>query len=142
MVDIEKLTKALDDESNESLLNFTTKKIRELNVNVLNELDLDVKDKRNILEKLKGYRYVDEMNELKNGTYLRWIPLQDPTNLELSKGALLCEVNITNEGIYLVCRNFGYSGKRFQLNMGECLIFRKLTDQELVLLSALDHLSK
>jgi hypothetical protein len=32
--------------------------------------------------------------------------------------------------------------RHFQLSMDKNLIFQKLTDQELVLLSALDHLSK
>jgi hypothetical protein len=142
MVDIEKLSKALDDESNESLLNFTTKKIREIIVAAINELNLEPSKRKMILDKLKGYRYVDEMNELKNGTYLRWIPLHNPDHLELTTGAIFCDLNITNDGIYLICKNYGNHRKRFQINMGECLIFRRLTDQELVLLSALDHLSK
>jgi hypothetical protein len=142
MVDIDKLSKALDDESNEDLLNFTTKKIREIMAAAINELKLEPSKRKTILDKLKGYRYVDEMNELKNGTYLRWIPLQDPAHLELTKGAIFCDLKITNDGIYLVCKNFGHYGKRFQINMDECLVFRKLTDQEMILLSALDHLSK
>ncbi len=141
-MDVDKLLKALDDDSNEDLLNLTTKKIDDLKLTVLRELHLSAADTNELMEKLKGYRYADEMNELKNGTYLRWVPLNDPTNLKLTKGAIFCELKITNDGIYLVCKNFGFNGKRFQINMGECLIFRKLTAQEMVLLSALDHLSK
>ena len=37
IMNIEKLIKALDDESNEVLLNFTTEKIRLMNLNVLKE---------------------------------------------------------------------------------------------------------
>ena len=39
-MDVNKLLKALDDESNELLLNFTTKKIKEMNLNILKELHL------------------------------------------------------------------------------------------------------
>ena len=141
-MDVNKLLKALDDESNENLFNFTTKKILEMNLQVLKELHLDRAETLDILKKLKEYKYVDEMNELKYGTYLRWIPINNPENIYLTKGAIFCELNITDNGVFIVCKNFGYSTKHFQIKMDECLIFQKLSSQEKVLLSALDHLSK
>ena len=141
-MDVNKLLKALDDETNETLLNFTSDKIKEMNLNVLKELQLPRKETLEILKKLKDYKYVDEMNELKYGSYIRWIPIEDPTNIYLTKGAIFCEMKITNEGVYCVCKNYGYNSRHFQLSMDKNLIFQKLTDQELVLLSALDHLSK
>ena len=141
-MDVNKLLKALDDETNENLFNFTTKKILEMNLQVLKELQLDRNETLIILKKLKEYKYVDEMNDLKYGTYLRWIPINDPENIHLTKGAVFCEIKITDNGVFIVCKNFGYSTKHFQIKMDECLIFQKLTAQELVLLSALDHLSK
>jgi hypothetical protein len=83
---------------------------------------------------------VDEMDELKYGTYIRWIPIEDINNLKLSKGAIFCEIKITNEGVIFICKN--YVGRHFRLAMDKNLIFQKLTEQELVLLSALDHLLK
>jgi hypothetical protein len=141
-MDIDKLLKALDDESNENLFNFTTKKILEMNLQVLKELELNRTETLELLKKLKEYKYIDEMNELKYGTYLRWIPINNPENIHLTKGAVFCELKITDNGVFIVCKNFGYSTKHFQIKMDECLIFQKLTAQELVLLSALDHLSK
>jgi hypothetical protein len=140
-MDVNKLLKALDDETNETLLNFTTKKIKEMNLKVLKELHLSTADTLELFEKLKSYKYVDEMNELKYGAYIRWIPIEDPTNISLSKGALFCEMKITDDGVFCICKNFGYSVRHFQISMDKTLIFQKLTDQELVLLSALDHLS-
>ena len=141
-MDVNKLLQALDDETNETLFNFTTKKILEMNLQVLKELQLDRTETLEILKKLKGYKYVDEMNDLKYGTYLRWIQLNDPENIHLTKGAVFCEFKITDNGVFIVCKNFGYSTKHFQIKMDECLVFQKLTSQEQVLLSALDHLSK
>jgi len=141
-MDVNKLLKALDDESNEQLFNLTTKKILEMNLEVLKELQLDRTETLIILKKLKEYKYVDEMNDLKYGTYLRWISLNDLENIHLTKGAVFCELKITDNGVFIVCKNFGYSTKHFQIKMDECLVFQKLTPQELVLLSALDHLSK
>ena len=141
-MDVDKLLKALDDESNENLFNFTSKKILEMNLQILKELELNKDETLELLKKLKGYKYVDEMNDLKYGTYLRWIPINNPENINLTKGAIFCELNITDNGIYIVCKNLGYSTKHFQIKMDECLIFQKLKSQEMVLLSALDHLSK
>jgi hypothetical protein len=141
-MDVNKLLKALDDDSNEVLLNFTSDKIKEMNLNIIKELQLPRKDTLEIMKKLNDYKYVDEMNELKYGTYIRWIPIEDPEKIHLTKGAIFCEMKITDDGVFCVCKNFGYNLRHFQISMDKNLIFQKLTDQELVLLSALDHLSK
>jgi hypothetical protein len=139
---VKKLLQAMDDDSNEHLYNLTTSKIKDMNMKVLGELSLSKKEMQEYLNKLKGYKYIDEMNELKNGTYVRWISLIDPENIFLTKGAIFCDTQITDDGVMLICKNFGMYNKHFQIKMDESLIFRKLTDQEMILLSALDHLSK
>jgi len=141
-MDINKLLKALDDENNEQLLNFTSDKLREMNLNIIKELQLPRDETINILKKLEKYKYVDEMNDIKYGTYIRWIPIDNPSKLNLLKGAIFCEIKITDNGVYLQCKNFGYNPRHFQISMDRNLIFQKLTDQEQVLLSALDHLAK
>jgi hypothetical protein len=141
-MDVNKLLKALDDESNETLLNFTTDKIKEMNLNILKELHLPKKETLDIYNKLNDYKYVDEMNDLKYGTFIRWVPIEDPKNIHLTKGALFCEMKITDDGVFCVCKNFGFPARHFRLSMDKNLIFQKLTTQEIVLLSALDHLSK
>lgn len=141
-MDVSKLLKALDDESNDTLMNFTTKSIREMNIKILKELSLSKKETIDLFNKLKDYKYVDEMSDLKYGTFIRWIPIEDPTNIQLTKGALFCEIKIKDDGVYCVCKNYGFPPRHFQISMDKNLIFQKLTDQELVLLSALDHLSK
>jgi len=141
-MDVQKLLKALEDDSNETLLNFTTDKIRDMNLNILKELHLSKQDTLELLKKLRDYKYVDEMNELKYGAYIRWIPIEDPTSIHLTKGAIFCEMKITDDGVFCVYKNYGFKSRHFQISIDKNLIFQKLTDQELVLLSALDHLSK
>jgi hypothetical protein len=136
------LNKAIDDESNETLMGLTTLKIKEMNLKVINELGLPKDEAVGIMRKLIDYKYIDEMDDLKYGTYIRWIKLNDPDDLNLTKGAIFTDIKITEQGVNLICKNFGDSSKRFTVKMDECLIFRKLTNQEMVLLSALDHLSK
>jgi hypothetical protein len=141
-MDVNKLLKALDDETNETLLNFTTEKIKEMNLNILKELQLPKKDTLDLLKKLNEYKYVDEMNELKYGSYIRWIPIENPDSIYLTQGAIFCEMKITDDGVFCICKNYGYKSRHFQISMDKNLIFQKLTGQELILLSALDHLSK
>jgi hypothetical protein len=141
-MDVNKLLKALDDSSNENLLNFTSKKMIDMNLKIINELQLNRSEALKLMKKLKGYRYIDELDDLKYGTYIRWIPIQDPNNIYITKGALFCEYKIKDEGVYLICKNYGFTTKHFQIKLDENLVFQKLTVQELVLLSALDHLSK
>ena len=109
---------------------------------ILKELQLPRNETIDLMKKLKDYKYVDEMKDLKYGTYLRWIPIDDPENIHLTKGALFCEMKVKEDGVYITCKNYGFNRKHFQIKLDENLIFQKLTEQELVLLSALDHLSK
>ena len=141
-MDVEKLLKALDDDSNENLLNFTTLKLREMILKILKELNLPKTETLDLMKKLKEYKFVDEMKDLKYGTYLRWIPIIEPENIHLTRGAIFCEIKVKDDGVYVICKNFGYNKKHFHIKLDENLIFQKLTEQELVLLSALDHLSK
>ena len=140
-MDTNKLLKALDDDTNENLLNFTSDKLLEMNLNILKELHLPKDKTLELFKKIQNYKYIDEINELKLGTFIRWICLNDPEDITLQKGAIFCEVKIKEEGVFIIYKNFN-SLKRYQLKMDECLIFQKLTNNELVLLSALDHLSK
>lgn len=140
-MDTQKLLQALDDDRNKSLIHFTTKKMQQMTLEVLQELGLPTSETLALFKKLKHYKYVDELTDLKYGTYLRWIPLEDPNQLALAKGALFCEVKMTDKGTFCVCKNYGYSNRHFLLSMDKNLIFQRLTDQERVLLAALDHLS-
>ena len=98
-MDVNKLLLALEDEANESLMNFNSKKINSMNNDVISELNFDKRYKNEVMEKLKGYKYVDEINDLRYGTYIRWINIENPNNVYLRKGAIFCKVDITDEGI-------------------------------------------
>ena len=139
-MDINNLLKALDDDDNSHLLNLTNQKIKTMKKEIITELDLEPSKMNDYLSKLENYRYIDGMNELKYGLFLRWIPIQDPNNIILKQGGIFCDLKVTDSGVIIVYKNFRH--KHYQFKMDECLIFQKLSDQEQVLLSALDHLSK
>ena len=138
-INVDVLVKALDDETNEALMNLTTYKINEMNVKILQELQFSKETVLLYMKKLKGYRYVDEIKDVKYGAFIKWIPITDPTYLPLNIGGIICDIKLIDTGIIIVCKNFMH--KHYQIKMDECLLFQKLSNQELVLLSALDHLT-
>lgn len=137
-MDVNKLIYALDNENNESIMNLTSKKMLEMNLNIIKELHLDKSIALDYLKKLKGYRYVDEINDLKHGSFIRWIPITDPTYLPLNHCGMICDIKITDNGVLITCKNFMH--RHYTFKMDECLIFQKLTSQERVIIHALDHL--
>ena len=137
-LDVDKLEKALDNSTNESIMNFTTDKIIDLNWQILKELKLDKSTALDYLGRLKGYKYVDELPDLKHGAFVRWIPITDPDYLPLNQCGIVCDIKITDDGVFITCKNFMH--RHYNFKMDDVIIFQKLTSQELVILSALDHL--
>ena len=139
-MEFNKLLTALDNENNENIINFTSEKILTMNLNILKELHLDVNITMDYLKKLKGYKYVDELNELKLGSFIRWIPITNPEYLPLHYCGIICDIKITDNGVIITCKNFMH--RYYTFKMDECLIFQKLTSQEQIIISALDHLER
>ena len=137
MLDVEKLLGALDNESNESVVDLNWKDVHSLKNDMLQKLHLDRDSLKVMHRKLKLYRYVDELPDLRFGSYIRWIPLSGKNAGTLLPGGLVCEVK-TDDGVTIVCRN--RQNRFFQTKLGECMIFQKLSDQEKVILSALEYL--
>jgi hypothetical protein len=139
-LNVDSLMTALDNEKNDGIINLTTSKIQETNLNILKELHLNKEILIDYFKKLKGYRYVDELDDLKYGGFIRWIPLTNPDYLPLNQCGIICDIIIADNGVYIVCKNFMHRHYRFK--MDECLIFQKLSSQEMIILSALDHLTE
>lgn len=139
-LDMEILVKALDNKDNETLFNYTSDKIKEMNLQILKELRLPRETTITYMKKLNDYRYIDEIKDVKYGSFIKWIPIKNPEYLPLNTGGIICDIKILEEGITIVCKNFMH--KHYQMKFDEVLLFQKLSTQELVLLSALDHLAK
>jgi len=138
-MDINNLLKALDNESNNKFMKLNNAKIKSMKFDILKELQLPKEELIKYMNKLKEYIYVDEMGDLRTGGFIRWIPLKDPDEIYLTNGAILAEINVTDNGVLLNCKNF--AKKHYQIKLDDCLVFQKLSDQEKVLLCALDALS-
>ena len=138
-MDRETLISALENEKNDSLMNYTSKKLANESKQMLEELHIAETEINVLLKKLYHYRYIDELNILDEGRYIRWIDLKDAGNIMLNTGAILCKIQFHDDGVYLLCKTF--KSKCFQIKFEEVLVFMKLSQQERVILSALDYLS-
>ena len=120
--------------------NLSSKKIKSIKNDYLQQLQLPREKLKEYHTKLKEYRYVDDLSDIQYGRYIRWINLKDPTNISLTQGGIIIDIKICEGGIQVVCKNF--RNKKFQIKIDECFIFQKLTDQEKIILSALDYLNE
>lgn len=138
-IDVNVLLKALDNEDNAGLLDIDLNKIKQTKNDILQKLGFDRETLKKYNKSLKNYKYIDEIPDIKFGSYVRWIPLKNPSKIKLTNGGIVCDVKI-NDDVSVVCRNG--MNRLFEFKMTECLVFQKLSDQELVLLSAMNYLNK
>lgn len=138
-LDIDTLINALDNDDNEKLMKLDYTSVKKMKNDMLQRLGLS----REVLVKyhksLKHYRYIDEIPDIKFGSYVRWIPLTNPDNIKLTNGGVVCDVKIGND-VSVLCKN--RNNLVFEFKMAKCLVFQKLSEEERVLLSAMEYLNK
>uniref|UniRef100_A0A6C0BZZ9 Uncharacterized protein n=1 Tax=viral metagenome TaxID=1070528 RepID=A0A6C0BZZ9_9ZZZZ len=138
-LDINTLINALDNDDNAKLMKLDYSTVNKMKNDMLQRLGL----RREVLVKyhksLKHYRYIDEIPDIKFGSYVRWIPLSNPDNIKLTNGGVVCDVKIGDD-VSVLCRN--RKNLVFEFKMAKCLVFQKLSEEERVLLSAMEYLNK
>ena len=137
----DELLSAYEKEGNKYLDNKSNQDIEDEKLASLETTDSLTKTERiELMKKLIGYRYVDEIDSLHIGKYTRYIhkyPLDDDEEFtyKLSQGAFLTVVDYLDTGIVLTLKS--WNGRVFRINFDNCLIYQKLSaGEELVLMSA------
>ena len=141
------LENALSNDANERIMNLTREKMNEYKLKLFDEINVNENVKAELLEKLELYRYIDDINDFKEGSYIRWINLAkitDINNIKLERGAYISEIKMQEDDVHIVCKLlWGRRGVRhIELLGGNNLIFQKLTEQEQIILSVLEYLNK
>tara|TARA_X000000368_G_scaffold313540_2_gene251169 strand:- start:12023 stop:12445 length:423 start_codon:yes stop_codon:yes gene_type:complete len=140
MSDNEILERALDNDKNESIIKLNSSKILKIKENILDDITETKQAKKEILKKLKLYRYVEELPDMELGNYIRWIPLRDPDVIKLTNGGIIIGIDLLEDGIHIRCKN--NMNRIIQIRLNENLVFQKLTDQEQILLKVVDYLER
>ena len=131
--------KALENENNAVISTLNTRKITAEKLHQLRELALNPGVLQDYMTKLTDYRHVDDLNGLTHGAYIRWIDLKNPERITLARGAIVCDIKIGQKGISLLCKTHP-SPAMFHINMDEVIIFQRLSQQERMILVAMDYL--
>tara|TARA_B110000285_G_C14939291_1_gene521198 strand:- start:39 stop:476 length:438 start_codon:yes stop_codon:yes gene_type:complete len=133
------LLHALDNDNNSNIVKLSNSKIKSMKNNFLQQLQLSRDELKLMHMKLKEYRIVDDLSDLQVGCYLRWIPLKNPDELNLTNGAFVTDYKMYTSGIVVICRN---QYNRFvQIKFDENMMFQKITDQEKIILSVIEYLN-
>lgn len=131
---------AIENIKQESILDTNINEINNIKKKVLNQLQLTPEKYSNYLNKLNKYRFVDEIADLNCGDFVRWIDLTDPRCINIKNGAFICDIEINHDGIHLKLKTF--NNRYIQIRMDEVFLFQKLTNEELIILYALNYLEK
>tara|TARA_X000000950_G_scaffold289252_1_gene411270 strand:+ start:2406 stop:2882 length:477 start_codon:yes stop_codon:yes gene_type:complete len=137
---INKLLKTLDNDKYEDILELTHSKIKSIKNDILQQLQITRQELKVFHSKLKNYRYIDEVDEIKLGNYIRTIDLKKKDNIYLTSGGIIVDIEAINESIIIKCKNF--RNNIFNLKFEEHLIFQKINNQEEILLNILTYINK
>ena len=138
-LDIETLVSALDNDDNNNLMDLDFNKIKQMKNDVLQRVGFNRETLKKYNKSLNNYIYIDELSNIKLGSYVRWIPLENPEKVKLTTGGVVCDVRLEND-ISIICKN--RFNQLFEFKMTKSIVFQKLSDQERVLLSAMTYLRK
>ena len=120
---------------------------------ILQRLPLDREILKRFHKKLKGYRYINKLNDFKIGNYVRWINLEkllerekneqtetnENTMIKLTNGGFICDIVENSTGKpNLLCRN-NYN-KLFEISLNKCIVFQKLNNHENIIMSILQYI--
>jgi hypothetical protein len=136
---VDYLIKALNNPIHENLSNINLSSIAKDKNDILQNLHLPPKTLKQYNKSLKQYRFIDELDDFKIGYYIRWINIKNPEILKLTNGGIILDIIIKNNTSYAILKNI--YNKIMQINLNECIIFQKLSDQEKIILKAIDYIS-
>jgi hypothetical protein len=106
---------------------------------MLQQLQLSRDVLKQLHKKLKGYRYINDLKDLKYGSYIRWISLKNPEKIYLTNGGIMCDVLFLKNGVNILCKN--YRNRFFQINFDSNMIFQQISNQEQIILEVIKHLN-
>ena len=138
-LNVQELLSALENEEHSNLLTTSFEQIAKDKNDILQQLQLETEILKKYHNKLKSYRYIDELNDLKYGQYVRWINIKNPESLKLTNGGIFLEIKLLDTGTHMIIKN--NMNRIFQINMDQCIVFQKISDQEKIILLALKYLN-
>ena len=136
-LDIDHLQTILNLDIHNNLIDTNLSLIAKEKNDILQRLNLERDSLKSIHSKLKTYRYIDSLTDLKSGYYIRWINIHDA---KLRKGGFFLDVKLLDNGCHVICKTF--QNRIIQISLEENVLFQKLSSDELIILKAIELLKK
>lgn len=146
ILNVDELLDALDNDKNDSILKHTPAEINETKYNLFKSLNLNEDHIQDLLNRLNDYRFIENIDDLVEGSYIRWINLNELPEFKLKMGAKLLNIKTKEDdedNNLLSCVKFlGRMTSYFNIKFENNLIFQKLSEQELMLLYVINSMKE
>lgn len=123
-----------------NLLHLNSGKIKEMKNNILQKLYISKEELAYYHKLLKDYRYVDELDEIKVGYFIRWFNLKKIDDIKLTNGGIIIDVQPGNDDINIICKN--NMNRLFTVTLNKSIIFQKISYHENMLIKIIDYVHK
>ena len=138
-MNLEELINALENDDNINVIDTDTKKIKQNINDNLQRLQIGGDTLKKYNKLLKNYIYIESINDIKIGHSIKYINIENPKNLLLSSNYIICNINVNNNGITITLKT--YNNKYFTIYFHKFLIFKKISNEEKLILKALNFIS-
>jgi hypothetical protein len=133
-LDVDEILNNLDLENKGYLENRKIESLLEENNDAISKLNgIDEDNVCKLCNKLKIYRFVDEIYDLHLGKHVRWIRKSDPEH-KLKVGGIVVDIKFLDLGTHILIFNKYISKKPIQYKFDDVLTFQKLSDEEQLIL--------
>lgn len=139
-IDPDELLKELRKDKNRYIEDKTTKNmIEEIKQSIEEEFgdELEKDKQKTMIQKLIGYRHVDELDGLHIGKNTRWIH-KYKDDIRVTNGGLLLNTIFTEDGINLVIKL--WNGRINKIRFDDCLVYQKMSFGEQLILMVSDYI--
>ena len=96
------------------------------------------KNIKQTLVKLKEYRFCEDLEDLRLGRYIRFIPLTGKNKMKLQNGGIIINIKKGDKDILIICKN--QRNRIFTVSFSKAIVFQKLTTDETIILDAIKYL--
>lgn len=137
----ELLKQALNNHNNYNFLDYSFENIHKSKNDILQKLNYDSQTLKLINKKLKDFIYIDNFDNLTPNSFIKWINISDVNNLSLKNGGFFCNFKNTDDPEETIAIVKLFNNKYISINLNKNLIFKKITEQENIILKSLKILN-
>ena len=136
--------RAVNNERNLNIMDESLSKIKNDKNDILQYIGLKGKELSTMHKQLKLYRYIESIDEIQSGCYVRYIYLK--TSYRLLTGGIVVNIkqfihdnDNDNDSDYLITLK-NKMNRFFTIKFNQIILFQKLTDQEQIILKLLKYI--